>query len=83
MSLTTYAGFFSPAALSMAEVAVFTDCRTGSRPSQAPVSIPTVFVGAIGGISAFGLIGVIIGPVLLTAIAALPRFLDETLSVRP
>lgn len=51
--------------------------------SQAPVSIPAVFVGIIGGISAFGLIGVIIGPVLQTAIAALPRFLDETLSVRP
>jgi predicted PurR-regulated permease PerM len=51
--------------------------------SQAPVSIPAVFVGVIGGISAFGFIGVIIGPVLLTAIAALPRFLDETLSVRP
>ncbi len=51
--------------------------------SQAPVSIPAVFVGVIGGISAFGFIGVIIGPVLLTAIAALLRFLDETLSVRP
>jgi predicted PurR-regulated permease PerM len=50
---------------------------------QAPVSILTVFVGVIGGISAFGMIGVIIGPVLLTVIAALLRFLDETLSHQP
>ena len=48
--------------------------------SQAPVSTLAVFVGVIGGISAFGMIGVIIGPVLLTFIAALLRFLDETLS---
>lgn len=51
--------------------------------SQAPVSIVAVFVGVIGGISAFGMIGVIIGPVLLTVIAALLRFLDETLSRQP
>jgi predicted PurR-regulated permease PerM len=48
--------------------------------SRAPVSTLAVFVGVIGGISAFGMIGVIIGPVLLTVIAALLRFLDETLS---
>jgi predicted PurR-regulated permease PerM len=48
--------------------------------SRAPVSTPAVFIGVIGGILAFGLIGVIIGPVLLTVIAALLRFLDETLS---
>jgi predicted PurR-regulated permease PerM len=51
--------------------------------SRAPVSIPAIFVGVIGGISAFGMIGVIIGPVLLTVIAALLRFLDETLSRQP
>lgn len=51
--------------------------------SRAPVSTPTVFIGVIGGISAFGLIGVIIGPVLLTVIATLLRFLDETLSRQP
>ena len=51
--------------------------------SQAPVSTLAVFVGVIGGISAFGMIGVIIGPVLLTVIAALLRFLDETLSRQP
>jgi predicted PurR-regulated permease PerM len=51
--------------------------------SQAPVSILAVFVGVIGGISAFGLIGAIIGPVLLTVISALLRYLDETLSRPP
>jgi predicted PurR-regulated permease PerM len=50
---------------------------------QAPVSTLAVFVGVIGGVSAFGMIGVIIGPVLLTVIAALLRFLDETLSPQP
>jgi predicted PurR-regulated permease PerM len=48
--------------------------------SQAPVSTLAVFVGVIGGASAFGVIGIIIGPVLLTVIAALLRFLAETLS---
>ncbi len=47
---------------------------------HAPVSILAVFVGVIGGISAFGMIGVIVGPVLLTVVAALLRFLDEALS---
>jgi len=51
--------------------------------SKAPVSMPVVFVGVIGGISAFGMIGVIIGPVLLAVIAALLRYLDETLSRQP
>ena len=51
--------------------------------SQAPVSILAVFIGVIGGVSAFGIIGVIIGPVLLTFISALLRFLDETLSRQP
>ncbi|HEX7455492.1 MAG TPA: AI-2E family transporter [Gallionella sp.] len=50
---------------------------------QAPVSILAVFIGVIGGVSAFGMIGVIIGPVLLTVIAALLRFLEETLSRQP
>ena len=51
--------------------------------SQAPVSILAVFIGVIGGISAFGIIGVIIGPVLLTVISVLLRFLDDTLSRQP
>ncbi|MDQ1315827.1 MAG: hypothetical protein QG662_1936 [Pseudomonadota bacterium] len=48
--------------------------------SQVPVSTLLIFVGVVGGISAFGMIGVVIGPVLLTVITALLRFLDETLS---
>jgi predicted PurR-regulated permease PerM len=51
--------------------------------SQAPVSTLAVFVGVIGGVSVFGIIGVIIGPVLLTVMAALLRFVDETLSRQP
>jgi len=46
--------------------------------SRAPISLPMIVVGIIGGISAFGVIGAIIGPVLLTTVAALLRFLDET-----
>ena len=48
--------------------------------SRAPVSTLAVFVGVIGGVSAFGMIGVIIGPLLLTVMAALLRYADETLS---
>lgn len=48
--------------------------------SQAPVSTLAVFVGVIGGISAFGMIGLIIGPVVLTVIVALLRYLDEAVS---
>lgn len=47
---------------------------------HAPVSVLAVFVGVIGGVAAFGMIGVILGPVLLTVIAALLRFLDEALT---
>jgi predicted PurR-regulated permease PerM len=51
--------------------------------SRAPVSTLAVFVGVIGGVSAFGMIGVIIGPVLLTVMAAMLRYADETLSSQP
>lgn len=50
---------------------------------HAPVSTLAVFIGVIGGISAFGMIGVIIGPVLLTVLVALLRYLDEMLSQHP
>ncbi len=50
---------------------------------QAPVSTLALSVGVIGGVSAFGIIGVIIGPVLLTLIAALLRLVDETLARQP
>ncbi len=41
------------------------------------VSTLAVFVGAIGGVEAFGLIGVVLGPVLLSLIAALVAMLEE------
>jgi predicted PurR-regulated permease PerM len=41
---------------------------------QAEVSTLAVFVGAIGGAEAFGILGLIIGPVLLAFIAALLQF---------
>jgi predicted PurR-regulated permease PerM len=44
---------------------------------NAPVSTLAVFIGVIGGVSAFGAIGLIIGPVILTLIAALVRFIEE------
>lgn len=50
---------------------------------QAPVSTLAIFVGVIGGVVAFGIIGVIIGPVLLTVMAALLQFVDETLARQP
>jgi predicted PurR-regulated permease PerM len=40
------------------------------------VSTLTVFVGVIGGVVAFGLIGLVLGPVLLSLIIALLRFAE-------
>ncbi|MEZ5497855.1 MAG: AI-2E family transporter [Steroidobacteraceae bacterium] len=47
--------------------------------SHAPVSTLAVFVGVVGGIAAFGPIGLIVGPVFLTLIGALLRFAEESL----
>jgi predicted PurR-regulated permease PerM len=44
---------------------------------HAAVSTLTVFIGVIGGIVAFGLIGLVLGPVLLSLIVALLRFAEE------
>lgn len=44
---------------------------------QAEVSSLAVFVGAIGGVSAFGILGLVIGPVLLGFIAALLQFAEK------
>jgi len=44
---------------------------------HAQVSTLTVFVGVIGGVSAFGFIGSLIGPVVLALIVALLRFAEE------
>jgi predicted PurR-regulated permease PerM len=44
---------------------------------RAHVSTLAVFVGAVGGVSAFGILGLIIGPVLLSFVVALVRFATE------
>jgi predicted PurR-regulated permease PerM len=41
---------------------------------QAEVSTLAIFVGAIGGAAAFGILGLVIGPVLLSFVVALVRF---------
>ena len=45
--------------------------------SSTNVSTLLVFVGVLGGVSAFGFAGLFVGPVLLTLIAALLRYADE------
>jgi len=45
---------------------------------RAEVSTLAVFIGAIGGVSAFGILGLIIGPVVLCFAVALVRFWQET-----
>jgi predicted PurR-regulated permease PerM len=44
---------------------------------RAPVSTLTVFIGVLGGISAFGAIGLFLGPVVLSLIIALLQFAIE------
>lgn len=44
---------------------------------RAHVSTLAVFVGAVGGVSAFGVLGLVIGPVLLSFVVALVRFVTE------
>jgi len=44
---------------------------------RAHVSTLAVFVGAVGGVAAFGILGLIIGPVLLSFMVALVRFTTE------
>jgi len=43
----------------------------------APVSAFTVFVGVVGGIAAFGAIGIVIGPVFLALVSAILDYFDE------
>jgi predicted PurR-regulated permease PerM len=43
----------------------------------APVSAFTVFVGVVGGIAAFGTIGIVVGPVFLALVAAILQYFDE------
>ena len=43
----------------------------------APVSAFMVFVGVVGGIAAFGAIGIVVGPVFLALVAAILQYFDE------
>jgi predicted PurR-regulated permease PerM len=45
---------------------------------QAPVSTVAVFVGVIGGVTAFGFIGLLVGPVLLSLVVALIQIAEGT-----
>ena len=45
---------------------------------HAQVSTLAIFIGAIGGVAAYGILGLIIGPVLLSFIVALVRFSQES-----
>ena len=45
---------------------------------HAEVSTLAIFVGAIGGVSAFGILGLIVGPVVLSFAVALVRFAQES-----
>ena len=75
------AGRWGPAAfLAIWSVVVgFSDnlLRPALTARHADVSTLAVFVGVIGGVSAFGFIGLFIGPVLLSLIVALLRFAEE------
>lgn len=46
--------------------------------SSSNVSTLLVFVGVLGGVSAFGFAGIFLGPVLLTLVAALLQYADDT-----
>jgi predicted PurR-regulated permease PerM len=46
---------------------------------HAQVSTLAIFIGAIGGVAAYGILGLIIGPVLLSFVVALLRFARENL----
>jgi predicted PurR-regulated permease PerM len=41
---------------------------------RAPVATLTVFIGVLGGVAAFGMIGLFLGPVMLALVIALLRF---------
>jgi predicted PurR-regulated permease PerM len=48
---------------------------------HAKVSTLALFIGAIGGAAAYGILGLVIGPVLLSFVVALVRFAQESLPV--
>jgi predicted PurR-regulated permease PerM len=44
---------------------------------RAPIGTLTVFIGVLGGVTAFGTIGLFLGPVVLALVIALLRFIIE------
>ena len=46
----------------------------------AEISTLAIFIGAVGGVAAYGILGLIIGPVLLSFVVALVRFAAEGMS---
>ena len=50
---------------------------------RANVGTLTVFIGVLGGLAAFGAIGLFLGPVVLALIIALIRFVQEIRVNRP
>ncbi|MFN0128697.1 MAG: AI-2E family transporter [Verrucomicrobiales bacterium] len=51
--------------------------------SNAPVSTLMVFVGAVGGAAAFGMLGLILGPVVLSLTDTLLRFIETEAAPHP
>jgi predicted PurR-regulated permease PerM len=47
---------------------------------RAEVSTLAIFVGAIGGAATYGILGLVIGPVLLSFVVALVKFAEETVA---
>ena len=47
---------------------------------RAEVSTLVVFVGAIGGVSAVGILGLVVGPVVLSFAVALVRFAETNMT---
>jgi predicted PurR-regulated permease PerM len=45
---------------------------------RARISALAIFVGVLGGIPAFGAIGIIVGPVVLSLVLALIEFAEES-----
>ena len=45
---------------------------------HAEVSTLALFIGAIGGAAAFGILGLVLGPVLVSFVVFLARFSQET-----
>ena len=60
----------------------FTGVESVLRPflisGRARISALAIFVGVLGGIPAFGAIGIVVGPVVLSLVLALSEFAEES-----